>query len=684
MDTDDRLGLEVVDRAPVGVLVTMGPEHVVSYMNDLCRRIFGDRPTGRPTRVVFPDLVPMEQLRALDHVYSTGEPLQIRDHPVTMRFPDDAEAESPERERFFTFWLSAVTVPERDRGVLVVSVEVTDQVAAARRNRNLVEELRRTLERYGGLVRASTDMIWVTSAGGGVIEPSPGWEAATGQPWEQFRGRGWLDAIHPEDRPGVEESWSHALAEVPETFESLFRLRMRDGSHRHHQLKAVPVRGDARVMEWIGTCTDVEDRHRREELLARAAAATSDTLRLDQMLPALAHVVVPALADACDIYLFPQSAEPPPGIPLVVERAAITVRAGLPVPPPLGEVRFRPEGILGRVVAERRPIYSRFDPGRIAESVAPAATRDWLEAARANSQVLLPVLVDGAVAAVIGATVCGDREPISTDDMEMLRQILDNADALLSHAVRSQRTQAVSLALQRSLLSEPPEVPGLDMVARYRPSSAAAEVGGDWYDAFVLPSGPVVLAIGDVTGHDLSAAVTMSQLRNMLRGLTLDRQEPPEEIVRRLDVTIHTLYEETTATCVLSRVEQGEDGGWQFNYTVAGHPPPLLVTRDGRATYLEEATGLLLGVLLRPRIGAVVPLPPGSTLLLYTDGLVERPGESVEQGLQRLRRHASALANAPLDLFCDQILAWSRSEARRDDIALIATRVLTEEDSGGG
>jgi serine phosphatase RsbU (regulator of sigma subunit) len=256
-----------------------------------------------------------------------------------------------------------------------------------------------------------------------------------------------------------------------------------------------------------------------------------------------------------------------------------------------------------------------------------------------------------------------------------MRQIFDHTHDALSSAAQYHRTQQLALALQHSLLADPPELADLDIVARYLASPSAAQVGGDWHDSFMLPDGATVLAIGDVAGHDLAAAVEMSRLRNMLRVLTADRLAPPGEILRRLNAAMATVDPNATATCVLSRVEQPAPGSRQLNYAVAGHPPPLLITPDGDGRFLEEGGNPLLGIPFdEPYHDATEPLPSGSTLLLYTDGLVEHPGEHLGTSLDRLRRRAVALAPRPLEDFCDGLLD-DMPTTGSDDIAMIAMRV---------
>ncbi|MFE7981431.1 SpoIIE family protein phosphatase [Streptomyces cellulosae] len=666
--------LEMFDPAPIGVVFTRGPEHRLAYTNAVYRRIFGDRPLGRPLRRAFPDLAQSGYFDIFDRVLATGEAEVLTAVPIDLDFADSPQEET----RYFTFSVSRATVSDGSRGVLGVIVETTEQVTAARRIRVLSEERRRALLRYRSLVRAGSEMVWVTGPGGGVTEPSPGWQRVTGQTWQEFRDDGWIDAVHPDDRASVIERWSRALREVQPRFTHTYRLRLATGGYRHFAVDAAPVRDGDTVIEWIGTCRDVEQEWqdaRRERLLARATAVTADTARPDEMLAALTAVIVPELADSCTSYLLPQALHRTPGTALTAERVAAVTRQGPAVPPPHHTEHLGPDSALVRAADLRRPVHAVFPPGSPPPDIAPPGTEPWL-APDANSVVLLPVVVDGTTAALVVACVSGDRPSLGQPEISLLQTLLERAHTPLSNALEYQRTRQVALALQHSLLTEPPDVPGLDIAVRYRPSNSAAEVGGDWYDSFVLRDGATVLTVGDVAGHDLPAAVTMGQLRNMLRGLTLDREEPTGDILRRLDTSIQTLYLECTATCVLARIERPTPGRLQLHYSVAGHPPPLLVEADGTAHFLNEGRSPMLGLLPDTRHStAVHPLPPGSTLLLYTDGLVERRNEDLTDGLDRLRRHASTAARRPLAPFCDELLAGMLTTDNDDDTALVALRL---------
>lgn len=678
------LPLRLLDPAPIGVSVWQGPEHRLAYTNTAFRTIFGEQPLGATLREAFADLRQREYFTLIDRVFETGEPLYLSQAPVRVDFPHGAA-----EERFFNVSLSPVPasgeetgeVEGRVRGVLFLAVEVTGEVTASEQVRLISETRRRALHRYESLVAAGSQLVWVTEPGGQIVERSPAWERVTGMSWEEIRGDGWLNSAHPDDRDELTEAWYGAVREMPDTFEHTYRLRQRDGSYRHCQIRAVPVRENGVLVEWVGACTDIEARwiqERRLNLLARASAAVAGAVGVEEAFSNLSRVVVPDLADKCGIYLFVESSEPARGRPWVVNRIAVAAREGLPGKlPPLREERLSADSAFSRAVRDRHPVHASLSPGSVPPQIVPPGTRRWLAEAGAHSMILLPILVDGAVVAVANVFVCGDRPPIGSQEMQLVRELLEQAHDPLSQVLELRRTRRVALALQEYLLTEPPRSGDLQIVARYMSSPTADQVGGDWYDSFRLPDGSTTLIIGDIAGHDVDAAVTMSQLRNMLRALVVDRRDAPGEVLRRLDDCMRLLApEETTATCVFARIESADDGARQFHYTVAGHPPPLLITAEGQTEFLEEATNALLGVLdpQTARSSAVQPLPAGSTLLLYTDGLVERRDESLEESLQRLREFAAGAVGEPLEQFCDELLTLP-SEDSSDDIALIAVRV---------
>jgi serine phosphatase RsbU (regulator of sigma subunit)/anti-sigma regulatory factor (Ser/Thr protein kinase) len=234
--------------------------------------------------------------------------------------------------------------------------------------------------------------------------------------------------------------------------------------------------------------------------------------------------------------------------------------------------------------------------------------------------------------------------------------------------------EAIASTLQRQLLPQQlPTVPALTMAARYRPSERAAQVGGDWYDAIVLPDGGVGLAIGDVVGHGVRAATLMGELRAALRAYAMTEPQSPGAALTLLNTLVaRTHRNEMVATLLYVVVDA--DGG-RARFASAGHLPPLLLSPDGVAHFLEHATFPPLGVAEHTHFDSwEAELGPGATMLLYTDGLVERRDEAIDVGLQRLRE---ALETGPAELeeLCSHILARAPGGSSvQDDAALLAAR----------
>ncbi|MFJ7150543.1 PP2C family protein-serine/threonine phosphatase [Streptomyces sp. NPDC100445] len=191
-----------------------------------------------------------------------------------------------------------------------------------------------------------------------------------------------------------------------------------------------------------------------------------------------------------------------------------------------------------------------------------------------------------------------------------------------------------------------------------------------------MRSAPHTVRVPETLSHDLDAAAGMAQVRNMLRAFAWSRpRATPSAVVTQLDEAVKHIAEVRMATMILATLVLADDRLWRLSRTNAGHPPPLLVSHDGQARYLIDAHGILLGTGVgRPRPDAVTVLPPRATVLLCTDGLVESPHHSIDQGLDRLRRHAASLAHRPLDSFCDVLLEQVRPDDNDDDVAMLALR----------
>ncbi|MDQ0792333.1 PP2C family protein-serine/threonine phosphatase [Streptomyces sp. B1I3] len=412
----------------------------------------------------------------------------------------------------------------------------------------------------------------------------------------------------------------------------------------------------------------------RLTLLINAAEALGSTLDEEAGLRRLCRTLVPGLADWCAVDLLDHDGR--------LRRVAVQHRDADRMPAGLLH-----EGLLpptaGSAAATARALHGN-GPVLLTEFLPPHRAGDLLHAREleifgrtaADTAVIAPLRARRHTLGVITLVRTTREAALDKDVIALVEDLAHRVALAVDNSRLHHDAQHTAERLQRSLLPDLPAGGPLQIAARYQSAVATAQVGGDWYDAFVLAEGATALIIGDVAGHDLRSAVTMSQMRNMLRGIACDRKEPPGKILARLDAATGILYPHQTLTCIYALVEKlTVTDPWQLHYAVAGHPPPLLVTREGETRFLEGGRSMMLGVDPdEHRPDATDVLPASSTVLLYTDGLVERRDEVLDRGLDRLRHRAAALAREPLETFCDELLG-GLAAAGTDDVALIAVRV---------
>jgi serine phosphatase RsbU (regulator of sigma subunit) len=279
----------------------------------------------------------------------------------------------------------------------------------------------------------------------------------------------------------------------------------------------------------------------------------------------------------------------------------------------------------------------------------------------------VPLIVAGNVLGVLHVGTLTSRD--FTEDDAQLLQVAGDRIALATQARLSRAEQAAARALQRSLLpTRFPVLPGLELAARYLPSKHH-DLGGDWYDVFLLPSGRLAVAIGDAMGHGLRAAVVMSRLRSALRAYAIE-SEQPADVLTRLDRKLRYFEPDEVATVLYGIFEPSFD---HVEFSSAGHPAPVLAHPGGTTVQVELVTDPPLGTpMARPRRSMTVEVPPGGLLLSFTDGLIERRGTPLDRQLTQLA--ASVFAGPPEAVCTDVIADFLGDEAPTDDAAVLAIR----------
>ncbi|GAA0540527.1 hypothetical protein GCM10010172_22260 [Paractinoplanes ferrugineus] len=399
----------------------------------------------------------------------------------------------------------------------------------------------------------------------------------------------------------------------------------------------------------------------RSQHLLRASVALANTGTVDD--------VVKVLRELATVTLSPDFV----GVSLVDRAGRISLRSGDVLPPPVAERWSRYSGVVTpAALAIRRGAAVMLPDLAAIRAYAPDAGETFAEMGW-EAAVSLPL---PSLTGPIGALTFVWKQPFAPDEIEQavlaavagyVAQALQRADYLFAQ-------KSAAEVLQSALLSELPDTTPFEVASRYESAARGEHVGGDWYDAVRLDPRHLALVIGDVTGHDMTAAAMMGRLRSKLRLLLVDRNEPPAALLRRLDAACQVLGDRVAATVVLAYLYPDPSGhGHQLHWSNAGHPGPLLVT-DGVVTVLEERDPLL-GVLNRTsRTSHLRHVPPGSTVLFYTDGLIETRTSLWDDRVSQLCDLVAGLADRPLPELLDRLYAELADDDHEDDVALIAVR----------
>ena len=427
----------------------------------------------------------------------------------------------------------------------------------------------------------------------------------------------------------------------------------------------------------------VQDRAERSAqrlaLLAQVSSELAGTLDAQATTAHLPRLVVPALADWCIVSLVDDDGRArdvghwhadPAQRPLVARYAAARLDA-MPATAPVG-----------RALLSGEPVHA--SSAEVLALLPPGEARDTLELLGPEGGVALPLRARGRTLGVLTLFFRRGWTP-RQEDLATAQDVADRAGLALDNARLYRQQQQLAEGLQRSLLTEPPEPDHAEVAVRYLPAAEAARVGGDWYDAFLQPCGATMLVIGDVVGHDTEAAAAMGHLRGLLRGIATYSDAAPAEVLRGLDASMAVLGTDVLATAAVARLEQTDDerarGVTRLRWANAGHLPPLVVQPDGSVADLASWHGdLMLGVDSGAvRQESVVTLDRGATVLLFTDGLVERRDSDLDAGVLRLRETLAELAALPLQQLLDEVVERLVDGRPEDDVALVAVRLHPQD-----
>jgi PAS domain S-box-containing protein len=484
--------------------------------------------------------------------------------------------------------------------------------------------------RFRELANTTPALMWMTDAEGDVTFVNEGWLRFTGG--TSNVGVTFATSAHPDDREEALRVWEEASARREE-FRCEYRLRhAASGGYRWVLEVGAPRFSGGEFVGYVGTATDIHERRAMEEALRESEASFRD------------------LADTAPAMMWTTDED---GLVTFVNEGWLRF-TGTTLEEELGaswQLGVHPE--------DAEATLSTWDQAR-------AERRSWEREYRLLHHTGeyrwvvdrgVPRYEGGRFAGYVGTAI--DIHERKTMEGQLLEVY--------------QREHKIAETLQRSLLPERlPQIEGVELAARYLPGARGAAIGGDWYDVLERPDGRVALVVGDVVGHGLRAAATMGQLRNAFRAYGLV-ESSPSEVVARINRLVMSGVEDVMAT-VLYLVLDRETG--ELSFSAAGHPPPLVLAPDG-PHFLEGGRSVPIGAT-DPAVfrEASAVLPPGSSLLLYTDGLVERRDEALDQRLEKLAAVAGGAAE-DLNALCERVIdaALDRGEPG-DDVALLAVRPL--------
>jgi PAS domain S-box-containing protein len=539
--------------------------------------------------------------------------------------------------------------------------------------------------------RPHNPLIWV----------NPAFTATTGYSFDDAVGQNcrFLQGADT-DRDAIAEISAGVAAE--RAFTTTLLNYRQDGSAFWNELSISPVRDrTGQVTHFVGVQADVtarmETQHARDDALSQVALA-ADRLALladftsrmaltqqpQQVIETLGAVITPRIGTWCAVFTFDDSgrlegpyvrherADVEPELGGLLERLHEVAHAQLPETGPIWRVL---RGI------ERDILIRDF-------ATTPRDVTGWrddertslIRAIGARSMIVAPLRARSGVGGCVAVVTDNTRPPLDDADLALTRDIAVRAGLMLENAQLYARERATAATLQRSLLPRLRRIPGIGVAAEYVPAADEAAVGGDWYDVFPLRHRGVGVVVGDVMGHNYDSAALMGKLSTVLRSYAWPGSDP-RDVLTAVDELIHGSGPDVLATCLYAKLELHEAGA-TLRHSSAGHPPAIVRSPAGEATALDGGRGPMIGVTRLMRSGAERPvdasieLPHGSTLICFTDGLLDAFADEpdIDAGLRELVRRTEALPVTAGPHAVVQTLT-AAAQDHKDDVAIVAIRI---------
>ena len=536
-------------------------------------------------------------------------------------------------------------------------------------------QLTHTIEKIGLFAESGQQLFWVTKPDGYIDWYHQSWYDYTGQTYEEAKGSGWQVIHHPDDIDEVTRRWNQSLQEkIP--FEMTFRLRGKDGYYRWFLTRAVPeLNAEGQALRWYGTNTNIDAERRATQqldILAHLGDQLVQTLDRDRALQALSDRLVPDLADWTLINIADAS-----GTLILVAACHRDPKMSRLLEPFIGTSYDRPNAQSGaaRVYhAGRAEVLESVTPEQTITNVIPAfgevITRLGL-----CSAIVVPIMSNGKIVGTFhGLSSSGDKKYVQ-DDLPFFQEIGRRIGFALHNADTYEREAKIAHAFQNAALpNDMPTIPGLHFSSLYEPANSDANIGGDFYDAFRLLDGRVVISIGDVLGSGLDAAATMAALRQSIRAAASINPDP-DLLLKAAD---RVFADSDSAAFASAFVAVIDPLTFSIQYANAGHPAPILRLPDGTLTYLG-GNDLLLGISANDtyegrRVSKLIAAS-GSLLVLYTDGLTEATHNTAEG--ERLLAASVTMLNASCENAADYAQSihdtiLGKGGSSNDDVAILS------------